>query len=251
MHVSTSRAPSEPKQNHGTTDDGIVYLRELGMKPDRKEELLGVAQAHELLPAREKLLVTTPRIAWQLTLASLVSPYAYPVLSFASSGRGPHLLHINGATPFFQEGIEERVLPVLAQQPWAWQEWQMWVLPALAMLLPLLIHRWLLSRTDPVYLVERSAFAGADYRSAPALAVRICARNLRRRVAIYLLRLGLSAALWYLPMLRLFSSRFVENQGCVSYMVRSVPDYLTCATLILAALAFHLPTTRRVLGPLR
>lgn len=207
-----------------------------------------IDRAHQSLPLPQKLLAITPRLAWQLVIASLLPLFAYPVLCLARVGRSG-FYNVVGAPPFFQEGAQESVLPVLAREPWAWEEWQMWGWPVSAVLLPLLIHRWQSGRSDGVYRLSRSSDAGWGYRGAPALMVKVCARSLRRRIAIYLLRLGLAIALCSVPMERLFSSRFTENWGCAVYMVRSVPDYYICAASILAVLAFHVPTERRLLGP--
>ena len=164
------------------------------------------------------------------------------------SVRSQYFAKIDGATPFLQEGAVERVLPVRARDTWEWEEWQMWLLPVAAVVLPAMIHRWQLGRCAPSYQVARSLEPGGGYRGAPFLTVSISPNIARRRIATYSLRLGLATALCYIPVIRLIEARFIENWGCVGYAVRSVPEYTFEATLILVALLFHAPTPRRLLG---
>lgn len=190
-----------------------------------------------------------PRLAWHLALASLVVLYAYPAIVFA------YLEDMNRSnndftfTPYQPEGWD-RSLPVVARYDgWPWEEWQMWLLPLAAVMLPSLLHRWLTSRCPgSSYRLVSSPLPGPGYRGARDVLVELCPALARRRAAHYLTRLTMAVLLCGIPFFRILESSNFENYGCMIYSVRSVPEYLADATILLVVILWHWPTEARLLG---
>jgi hypothetical protein len=193
--------------------------------------------------------LTLPRVAWHLALASLVVLYAYPALVFAFLEDMQHSSRDFTFMPYRQDGWDRVSPEVVRYEGWTWHEWPMWLLPLAAVVLPSLLHGWLTSKcAGSSYRLVSSPLPGPGYRGARGVLVEVCPRLARRRVAHYLMRLALAAALCVVPFLRLIGSRLFENYGCIIYMVRSVPEYLVDATILLAVVLWHWPTETRLLG---
>lgn len=178
-----------------------------------------------------KLVLALSRLSWLLVIACFAVVFARPAIFFRA----------------IDELSAGQNLGGLATDTWTWREWPMWLLPAAALVAPTLLHRFQLARCSPAYQVGRSSEPGGGYRAEPPLVWGLRPASVRRRGAIYGLRLALAVVLCIIPMLRLMACRFVENRGCIVYDVRSVPEYTFEAALVLIALLFHAPTPGRLL----
>lgn len=129
-----------------------------------------------------RLEIAQPRIAWLLLIANTALVFGYPAI-------------------FFQIKGDDYAGELLAtHDAWSW-DWQVWLLPLAAMVLP---------RLGP-------------FTDSQRLAV---------------------AATFCLPTwLVLLQTSFLEPHGCMSAgWVRSVPEHLAFASLLLTALLAQIPT---------
>jgi hypothetical protein len=172
-----------------------------------------------------------------LWLGSFTVLYSYPVVFY-------HALDIARSNP-----ESTWLARVQASGPWACQP-ALWVPMVLALLVPRALHEaWVRRIGSPFVLRRQVASVTHDYRSPQPWEVVTSERTVRRLAALYAGRLGLAMGISALSFRVLMHTRFVENYGCVIWpYVRTVPEHLTFVTLLLAVAAYHVPTTRRVLG---
>lgn len=190
-----------------------------------------------------RALRVNARLTWLLLVANTLVLFAYPAVILAEilPERGSHL-------EYFDFMDTDGVTPALVQGDWDW-DWQVWLMPLLAVVLPALLHRRLRNRIGSPFRVTRQPPEHAAYRGAGLLGIEIDSRLARRCSAAYLTRLALAAALCAIPWYVLLHTYIWSRHGCYPQpYIRSVPEHMTFASFLVAALLWHCPLPFRILG---
>jgi hypothetical protein len=183
------------------------------------------------------------RLTWLLLVANTLYLFACPALVLAEvlPERGSHL-------EYFDFTDTEVVTDALAHGDWDW-DWQVWLVPLLAVVLPALLHRRLRNRIGDPFRVTRQLPEHAAYRGAGLLRVEVDSRLARRCSAAYLTRLALAAALCAIPWFVLLHTYIWSRHGCYPPLyIRTVPEHMTFAAILLATILWHCPLPARILG---
>ena len=200
-----------------------------------------------VVPLTLRAELVLPRVAWLLSLASLVTAFAYPWLCLATP-RGSFSCIIEPA-PYWDQRSVEWIGPQLVHyEGIPWTEWPFWLCVAAAATLPALLHRWAVSRMPTPFGWSTSPEPGPGYRTARAQIAIVHPRRLRLRLSCYAGRLGLTLALCMPVLLTLNASRFAFLYHGTASATRSVPEHFAYAAALTLVFLLQAPSVHRLLG---